>query len=217
MRQIVKTEKNGKDVTYICSQCGELIHRMFIPLGKKKFEPNWDKIPEKCYCGARLINRKPIIDANDNIDDSVIDDNCDIDVNCDIVDDNITDSDIDDNCDIYDSVKNYSDIDNSSKKIGKNGYGNISEKSEIYRKTMIDLETAISIDYFDLRLNGLKKHNIKIPDNIDILRLECVERNISHVELSSKNPHMEIENKEIEERLNNLRQKYNDLSKRIKY
>ncbi len=179
MRRMVKRVKNGQEVTFTCSQCGDLIHDMFVPIGKS-CEPNWDKIPEKCSCGARLTSRIPIIDtsgANTGYVDTMNDEN----------------------------VRN-------------NTHGDISEKSDVYTRYIRDLETAMSVDYFDMRLNSLKRYSIKIPDDIDYLRIECIKRNISHAELNVK--HLSSTNninekEDAQDHLDDLRQKYNDLLSKL--
>lgn len=176
MRQTVKKLKNGTEITFTCSQCGTLIHDMFLPIGKQ-VEPNWDKIPEKCSCGARLTNRMPIID-NSEIGNSNLD------------------------------IGRINEID------GNNG------NSDINGGRLRDLESAISIDYFDMRLGSFKRDNIKVPDNIDQLRIECIKRNIFRVESHAKHlscTEDKCEKVETENRLNVLKQRYNDLYKKIKY
>lgn len=181
MRQIVKRVKDGQEITFTCSQCGDLIHDMFVPIGKK-CEPNWDKIPDKCSCGARLTIRQPIIDSSD-IDDS------------------------------------YADGYNANDRIiRRNKPENISEKYDIYKGRIKDLETAISIDFLDMRLNGFKRDSIKIPDNIDHLRIECIKRNILHTESNVK--HLSCiddtcEKEDAQKRLNELRQRHDELSKKL--
>jgi len=195
MRQLVKKVKNGQDVSFVCSQCGKLIYDTFVPVGKK-CEPNWDKIPEKCSCGARLTNRQPIIDINESdVDDNYIDGKVkSVGVN-------------------YET--SYEQNNNENANVGMN----IHEDIEIVDRGYIkDLESAISIDFFDMRLNIIKKENIKIPDNIDYLRMECIKRNISHVESNAKHfsctdDICEYEN--IQERLIDLRERYDQLYKKL--
>ena len=102
--------------------------------------------------------------------------------------------------------------------VSKGPCDNVHEKYNINSGQMEDLENAISIDYFDMRLNGLKKRNFKIPDNLDYLRMECIKRNISHIESSTKQLFStdDVHSKrEVQERLNILRQQYSDLSEKL--
>ena len=64
MKQIIKMVKNGQEITFICSVCGNLVYDMFVPVGKE-YEPDWNKVQEICVCGTRLIHRDPIIDDSD--------------------------------------------------------------------------------------------------------------------------------------------------------
>ena len=197
MRQIVKRVKNGQEVKFICSKCGEIIYCVFIITGDT-CEINWDKLPEKCSCGAKLTNRQPIIDPADNGDNGDNDDNAD-------------------NLDIGNICGNVhrNICDNVSKDKQRIVYRNISENPDIYKRCMIDLENAVSIDYFDMRLSGLKRGNCKIPDNIDHLRMECIKRNICYIESCMERfsyEEDECDTNELKEMLNTLRQKYNDMS-----
>lgn len=95
---------------------------------------------------------------------------------------------------------------------------NVHENQDIYREYIRDLESSISIEYFNMRLNGLKKNGLKIPDNIDNMMMECVKRNIFYVESNVK----QLSNKDgvnsergLQERLNILRQKHSELSKKL--
>lgn len=192
MIQIVKKIKNGQEKKFICSTCGEVIYCVSILTGDK-CEINWDKLPEKCSCGAKLINRQPIIDA----------DNLDMD---------------DASKDMYEKV---------SKDVRGNTGGNIREmnthgkitreKSDVYKRYIKDFENAVSIDYFDMRMNGLKSGNFKVPDNINHLRVECIKRNISYVELCmSQSSYLddEYDKNELKERLNILRQRFDEMSRK---
>lgn len=197
MRQIVKRVKNGQEVKFICSTCGEVTYSMFILEGEG-YEIDWDEIPEKCPCGAKLTNRQSIVDiANLDIGDTS---------------ENMCG---DTNGNMRENVHG-----NMHENFHRNTYGNVSrniqENSDVYRRCMSDLENAVSIDYFDMRLNGLKRGNFKIPNNIDHLRIECIKRNISYIELCIKSPFEkdECDSREIKERLNMLRQIYNDASRK---
>jgi hypothetical protein len=192
MRQIVKRVKNGQEVKFICSICGEVIHSMFI-LDGDRVEINWDSIPEKCSCGAKLTNRQPILDVD----------------NLDIVRGNVC-GNISEN--VHGDVRG---------NICGNTRGTVSrgtnEKSDMYRRYMTDFENAVSIDYFDMRLNGLRSGNFKVPDNIDHLKIECIKRNISYIEsYMERSSYLddECEKNELKERLNMLRQRYSDMSKK---
>jgi hypothetical protein len=189
MRQIVKRVKNGQEVKFKCSTCGDIVYSIFV-LDGDEFEINWDEIPEKCSCGARLTNRQPIIDTGNTV------------------------------------------IDNNSENVRGDTYGNaynnlhkgmqmaisrgMSINPDIYRRCMIDLANAVSIDYFDMRLGGLKASNCKIPDNIDRLRIECIKRNISYIELYMERSSYdeECDKDGLKEKLNILRQMYDDASKK---
>jgi len=178
MRQTIKIKKDGQEVTFVCSECGNTIHNMFIPIGKI-YEPDWNKIPEICECGARLANRHPIID--NDIETCYIDNN----------------------------------RNTNSRRIVRR---DMSDRSDIYRRRIRDLEIAISVDYFDMRLDGLRRDDFKPPDNIDCLRMDCIKRNISYIEtLTGRMPNKngEYEKEEILERLDSLKRKYRDLSKKL--
>ena len=178
MRQTIKIKKDGQEVTFVCSECGNTIHNMFIPIGKI-YEPDWNKIPEICECGARLTNRHPIID--NDIETCYIDNNRNT---------------------------------NSRRVVRRD----MSDRSDIYRRRIRDLEIAISVDYFDMRLDGLRRDDFKPPDNIDYLRMDCIKRNISYIEtLTGRMPNKngEYEKEEILERLDSLKRKYRDLSKKL--
>ncbi len=183
MRQIVKNVKGGKDVTFVCSKCGNVIYNTTV-YDNNGYKPNWDKIPEKCTCGEKLTRKYPIVDA-DTQDMS--------------------------NKDGRYNRRTYDDIDVQSQ-------DNVNKKSLESRDSIKDLEGAISIDYFDMILNILKKRNIKIPENIDYLKMKCIERNISHIESSmgqlsfTRYVHGK---KHVQERLNTLRQQYDDLSRKL--
>jgi hypothetical protein len=189
MRQIVKRVKGGQEIKFTCSICGETIYDMFV-LDGDTCEINWEKIPEKCSCGEKLTNRQPIIDNSDT------------------------------------------GVDNVSSTIRENVHGNtcnnvhrymqrviskdISGNPDVYRRCMIDLGNAVSIDYFDMRLGGLKIGNCKIPDNIDHLRTECIKRNISYVESCMERSSYDedcCDKDELKEKLKILRQIYSDISK----
>jgi len=175
MRQTIKIKKDGQEVTFVCSECGNKIHDMFVPNGKI-YEPDWNKIPEICDCGARLANRYPILDGN---------------------------------------IETYY-IDNNSNNVKrKNVQRDISERGDIYRKRIRDLEIAISVDYFEMRLDGLKRDNFKAPDNIDNLRIDCIKRNISYIETFVGRTNDEYEKEEAMERLESLKRKYSELSKKL--
>jgi hypothetical protein len=192
MIQIIKKIKNGQEKKFICSTCGEVIYCVVIITGEKS-EINWDKLPEKCSCGAKLINRQPIIDA----------DNLDMD---------------DASQDIYEKVSKDicgdmgGDIcEMDTRAVSKS----VREKSDVYKRYLKDFENAVSIDYFDMRMNGLKSGNFKVPENIDHLRVECIKRNISYVEScvnQSSYLNDEYDKNELKERLNILRQRYKDMS-----
>lgn len=196
MRQIVRKVKNGKEITFLCSKCGNFVHEVFIPIGKK-YEDDWDKIPEKCSCGARLTNRQPIIDENET--------------------EKGNGQDIDEVYDI--SGETYKNI----RKNIDNTHKSVRENQDIYGLRIRDLEKAISIDYFDMRLNSFKRSNLKIPDNVEFLRMECIKRNISYMESNMEKSLGDYENdgyggeynsddrKEAQKRLNLLRQKYDNL------
>jgi hypothetical protein len=213
MRQIVKRVKNGQDVKFICSTCGELIHSIFILTGDR-CEFDWDDLPDKCSsCGAKLTGRQLVIDA-DNVEGENID-------NDNISGGNLNIGNLDagnlDNDYIYENVHG-----NVCGNIHRDTYGavsrNASDKSNIYKRYMMDLEKAVSIDYFDMRLNGLKRNNFKVPDNIDRLRIECIERNISHIESRMKQSSYEedvYDKNKLKEILNILRQKYNEMSRKM--
>ena len=204
MRQIVKRVKNGEDITFTCSRCGNFVHNMFVPTGKK-CESDWDKIPEKCSCGERLTNRQPIIDEEYK-DVQAIDD----------VHKNVHKG-------IDNIHKNIDRGTNDDVRMGRDGYErnvrrSIYEKKDISEKYIIDLENAISIGYFDMRLNSIKNNGLKIPDNIDSLRIECIKRNISHIESNVKQlqyKDSESGKRELQEQLNVLRQEYSDYSKKL--
>lgn len=181
MRQTIKIKKDGQEVTFVCSECGNTIHNMFIPIGKI-YEPDWNKIPEICECGARLANRHPIID--NDIETCYIDNN----------------------------------RNNINSRRNVRGNMSMSERADIYRRRIRDLEIAISVDYFDMRLDGLRRDNFKLPDNIDYLRMDCIKRNISYIETLTgrmSNENDEYEKEEILERLEGLKRKYRDLSKKL--
>ncbi len=179
MRQTINMKKDGQEVTFVCSDCGNTIHVMFVPIGKT-YEPDWNKIPEICECGARLANRYPIIDGN--IETSYIDDN------------------------------------RNNINPRRNVRRDISDRSEIYRRRIRDLEIAISVDYFDMRLDGLRRDNFKAPDNIERLRIDCIKRNISYIEtfigrMSSVSD--ENEKEKVLERMEGLKRKYSELSNKL--
>lgn len=202
MRQTVRKVKNGQEITFVCSKCGNFIHDVFLPTGKKYEGNDWDDIPEKCSCGARIINRQPIIDENGSYTEDTCEDVCE---------------------DLYENVNNsvYVNIENVHK--------NVKENLDISIIRTRDLENAISLNFFDMRLNSFKRNNFKLPANIDFLRLECIKRNISHIEsnieqLSYKDDRYDrygkygkdgsddIDDKrEMHEQLNVLRKKYDDL------
>lgn len=188
MRQIIKRVKNGQEVKFICSICGDTIYDMFV-LDGDTYEINWEKIPEKCSCGTKLTNRQPIIDNSgigvDNIYSTMRG--------------NV-------HGDAYDNIHRY-----MQRAISKDISGN----PDVYRRCMIDLENAVSIDYFDMRLGGLKMGNCKIPDNIDHLRTECIKRNISYVESCIERSSYDedgCDKDELKEKLKILRQIHSDIS-----
>lgn len=225
MRQIVKRVKNGQEVKFICSICGEVIYCVFILAGEE-CEINWDKLPEKCSCGTKLANRQPIIDT-DGIDTDGIDmdgiDKDGTDTDC-IDTDGIDMGGIDtDGVDMNNMSENMRGnvhrniYDNVRKDVQRTVSRDMSGNPDIYRRCMIDLENAISVDYFDMRLGGLKRGNCKIPDNIDHLRIECIKRNISYIEsCMERSSYAEdtCDANELKEMLNILRQKYSDMSKK---
>lgn len=191
--QVIKRVKNGEEVKFICSICGEVIYCMFVYTGERR-EVDWDKLPETCSCGAKLTKRQPIIDA-DNIDKDDISKN------------------------IHEDVH-----DDKRENVRGNVFGahgivprSVHEKSDVYKRYMIDFENAISIDYFDMRLNGLKSGNYKVPDNIDHLMMNCINRNISYIELfieQSSYSDDGYDKNELKDRLNVLRQRYKDISRK---
>lgn len=193
MRQVVKNVKNGKEMTFVCSACDSIVDIIFVPTGKN-YEPDWYKIPEKCSCGERLISRQPIIDEYD-------DKNCDDDGGSGNEDD------------VDNGIDNHR---NTCKTIDKNvGVGNIHDK---YNICMRDLERAMSLNYFHMRLNSLKRSSFKIPENIDALKLECINRNISHIESMtwlSDNGDDEDGGMNMYGMLNNLRQIHGELSNKL--
>jgi hypothetical protein len=181
MRQTIKIKKDGQEVTFVCSECGNKIHDMFIPIGKI-YEPDWNKIPEICECGARLANRRPIID--DDIETCYIDNN----------------------------------RTNISSRRNVRGNMSMSERADVYRRRIRDLEIAISIDYFNMRLDGLRRDNFQVPDDIDYLRMNCIKRNISYIETFAgrmSNVDDAYEKEEVLERLESLKSKYSDLSDKL--
>lgn len=187
--EIIKNVKNGKEIKFICSTCGDDVYCVFILTGDK-CEIDWDKLPEKCSCGAKLTKRQPIIDT----------DNLDI--------DNISK-------DIYENIGG--NIDENNLEIRRTVSRGGREKADVYKRYIIDFENAISVDYFDMRLNGLKSGNFKVPDNIDRLRAECINRNISYIELcigQSSYLDDDCDKDELKEKLNILRQRYNDMSRK---
>ena len=189
MMEIIKNVKNGKEIKFICSTCGDDVYCVFILTGDK-CEIDWDKLPEKCSCGAKLTKRQPIIDT----------DNLDI--------DNISK-------DIYENIGG--NIDENNLEIRRTVSRGGREKADVYKRYIIDFENAISVDYFDMRLNGLKSGNFKVPDNIDRLRAECINRNISYIELcigQSSYLDDDCDKDELKEKLNILRQRYNDMSRK---
>ena len=197
MIQIVKRVKNGQEIKFICSTCGEVIYCVSIPTGDR-CEINWDELPENCSCGAKLINRQPIIDI-DNID----------------MDDKSSD--------VYEIMSKdlHGNIGGNIRENILDKQGTVSkavrEKSDIYRRYIKDFENAVSIDYFDMRLNGLRSCNFKVPDNIDHLRTECVNRNICYIESCIKQSSYlddEYDKNELKERLNILKQRYDDMCRK---
>lgn len=187
--EIVKKVKNGQEIKFICSTCGDVIYCVFILTGDK-CEIDWDKLPEKCSCGAKLTKRQPIIDV----------DNLDI--------DNISK-------DIYEGLHENIHENNLEKDgtVPRSGRG----KADVYKRYIMDFERAISVDYFDMRLNGLKSNNFKVPDNIDRLMVECLNRNISYIELCIGQLSYlddDCDKDELKEKLNKLRQRYNDMSRK---
>ena len=209
MKQIVRKVKNGQEITFVCSKCGDFVHNVFIPTGKK-YEDDWDKIPEKCSCGARLTNRQPIIDESDKDTD-------------------------DESRDIYENAhenirKNIENAHENIRRNIENAHKSARENPDTYGTRIGDLEKAISIDYFDMRLNSFKRSNFKLPDNVDFLRMECIKRNISHIESNMEKLSIREdandedgtngkdstdEKREMQKRLNLLRQKYDDLLEKL--
>lgn len=101
---------------------------------------------------------------------------------------------------------------------GDNAKRDVHKNKDIYRGYIRDLESAISIDYFGMRLDGLKKRDLKIPDNIDNMMMECIKRNISHTESNIKQlSHKDATNgnRELQEQLNILTQKRSELTKKL--
>ena len=197
MRQITKRVKGGQETTFVCSKCGDFIHSMFISTGKK-CEYDWSKVPEKCSCGAILTNRQPIIDIDgEDIDATDVDGTHE---NAHINDENVHIND--------------ENVRRNTGNIRKNIYGSSGTREEYIK----DIEDAISIDYFEIRLNSFKRSNFKIPDNVDDLRLECIKRNISYIESSLKqSPHKyDADSKnDMQERLSVLIQKHDDLLEKL--
>jgi hypothetical protein len=196
MIQIVKKMKNGQEIKFICSTCGEIIYCVSILTGDK-CEIDWDNLPEKCSCGAKLINRQPIIDA----------DNLDIDDASKDMYEKIS-KDVHGNA-VRNTRENILETRGTATKVAH-------EKSDVYKRYIKDFENAVSIDYFDMRLNGLKSGNFNVPENIDHLRVECIKRNIAYVELCvSQSSYLEKEydKNELKERLKILRHRHNEMSK----
>lgn len=189
MRQIVKRVKNGQEVKFICSVCGAVIYSLFMLAGDS-CEIDWDKLPEKCSCGTRLTNRQPIIDVNNPDVNNTSGGTCE----------NIR-------VDVCDNVYMCKQ---------RAVHRDISGNPDVYRRYIVDLESAVSIEYFDMRLEGLRRGNYKVPDNIDHLMVECIKRNISHIwscmERSSYDD--EYDKDELKERLDILRQRYSDMTKK---
>ncbi len=212
MRQMVKKVKNGREVTFICSNCENFIDIVFIPIGGK-YEPNWDKIPEKCPCGERLIYRQPIIDK--------FEENNDTDNEGDINNDDINNGDVNNETNYNsDSVNNVTnrDVDHIDNYINDDGSNMDAKNSETYKGYIKDLERAMSLDYFEMRLKGLKRSHFKVPDNIDLLRLECIHRNISHDESiieGSRFGEYDSDNVDIRARLSMLKQRHTELSNKL--
>ena len=204
MKQIVKRVKDGQEITFICSKCGDFVHDMFVPNGKK-YEYDWSKVPEKCSCGAMLTNRQPIIDI-DGEDENIVD--------TDTAHGNLR---INDGGIHTNGGNSYKGDENVHKNTG-NAHKNMYRSQGTLEEYMKDLEDAISIDYFEIRLNSFKRSNFKIPDDVDDLRLECIKRNISYIESSLRqSPHKyDADGKnDMQERLSVLRQKHDDLLKKL--
>ncbi len=182
MRQIIKMAKNGQEIIFLCSVCGNLIYNIIVPVGKV-YEPDWNNIQEICVCGTRVLYRSPIID----------------DKGIDIIDDNRKSG-------------------NHRKNVHKKIKDRAEDRADLYNERVKDLESAISIDYFEMRLECLKKDNFNVPNNIDHLKMECIKRNISHIELSFEHmSHLNdsSEKEVIQERLNILKQEYSGLTKKL--
>ncbi len=221
MRQRVKNVKNGQEVTFICSNCENIIDIVFIPTGGK-YEPNWNKIPEKCSCGERLIYRQPIIDKyeeNNGADNSNVDDvdNDNIDNESDLNNDSI-DNETNHNDNSINNMTNRNDDDRIDDYNDGDNYNIDAKNSEVYKGYIRDLERAISFDYFEMRLKGLKRNHFKVPDNIDLLRLECIHRNISRDESiieGSRCEEYDPDNMDIRARLSMLKQRHTELSNKL--
>lgn len=197
MRQITKRVKGGQETTFVCSKCGDFIHSMFISEGKR-CEYDWSKVPEKCSCGAILTNRQPIIDIGGE-------DTYTTDV------DGIHESEYTNDENVHINDEN---VHRNAGDIRKNTYGSHGTREEYIR----DIEDAISIDYFEIRLNSFKRSNFKIPDNVDDLRLECIKRNISYIESSLKQLSHKYDTdskNDMQERLSMLIQKHDDLLEKL--
>jgi hypothetical protein len=187
MMEIVKKVKNGQEIKFICSTCGDVIYSVFVLTGDI-CEIDWDKLPEKCSCGAKLTRRQPIIDA-DNLDFDII------------------------SKDISEGLSGIVHENNLERDVTRCR----EEKADVYKRYIMDFENAISVDYFDMRLNGLKSGNFKVPDNIDNLRIECLNRNISYIELCMRKLSYLDDNcdkDELKEKLKRLKQRYNDMSRK---
>lgn len=191
MRRKIRTEKDGKWVTYTCSVCENIICDIFTIIGTGYIcEPDWNNIPEICKCGTRITNRQPILDEFVEYD----------------------------KFDKFDKLNCGNDeIDHFSHR--ERNRRDILDRSEIYRRRIEDLENAISIDYFDMRVGGLRKDNFQIPEDIDDLRVNCIKRNISHIEAIIDHPFFKNdihEKREIKEKLNILKEKHSEFSEKMR-
>ncbi len=189
MRKTIKNVKNGQEVSFTCSRCDSFVDIIFVPTGKK-YEPNWDKIPDKCSCGEMLISRQPIIEELEEF--------CD----------NNNDKYDDGNCHKYDNGNNaHSYVSRNSKRDDSNdGH----ERYDVYMK---DLERATSLDYFEMILKSIKEYCFEIPGNINELKFECIKRNIFCIE--SMNKRCCDDSFDYENRLKVLKQMYDKLSDKL--
>lgn len=217
MRQIVKRVKDGQEIRFICSICEEIIYCVFM-LNGNRCEIDWGEIPEKCSCGAKLKDIQPIIDGCFVGKDGYFTgkDGCFIGMSEGYIGTDNMSRNVHGN--IHgNSVVNVSNVNRNACRFVPGG---IHENSDIYNRYIMDFGTAVSIDYFDMRLNGLKERGFKVPDNIDNLRTECIARNISYVESCmgrcsySESGH---DRSGLRERMKILRQMHSEMSEKCEY